>query len=318
MLLEAQTEILLLQLVFCPILQVRNSIIELLLHVLKCLLVYEEPMVKDLKIDDEHWKKTTAFSFIDKLINIIIKNTQYKQFPQLFKIIHQIAKIGPVERQFLLNRETIRKFVDLYVNITLQESSASNFKKMVSFIFTLVSGCGMKHNSKQFPPTQMEGIKLVLPQSDYDKLLSGLFLDRVIKQNINYRKICRIMVHFVWENESMSENVIKLLIELITSKTEKNNLEKISYLFDVVNHILELDDSIKKKRVKMFIIPFLDILATKKDIQERALECVEWIRHLQRLNKPDTQIREWLRKNESKWDWIPKWYTKSKEDSFLK
>jgi hypothetical protein len=40
---------------------------------------------------------------------------------------------------------------------------------------------------------------------------------------------------------------------------------------------------------------------------------LEWIKQLQNLNEPDSEIRNWLHKNESKWVWIPKWYKKQSE-----
>jgi hypothetical protein len=57
-----------------------------------------------------------------------------------------------------------------------ENCNAKNLKKLVSVLFTLVSGCATKHSGKASPPTQQEGPKLVLPSSDQEKLLSQPFL----------------------------------------------------------------------------------------------------------------------------------------------
>ncbi len=55
----------------------------------------------------------------------------------------------------------------------------------------------------------------------------------------------------------MSENIIKVLTEIITTKTDRSELDKLRYCFEVVNQLLSLEDSVQKKRTKMFIVPFL-------------------------------------------------------------
>jgi hypothetical protein len=77
---------------------------------------------------------------------------------------------------------------------------------------------------------------------------------------INQKRMSRILVHFIWENESISEAFIKMFIDMITSKPNHIELDKVKYFFEVLHHILTLQDSLIKKRTKLFIVPFIDIL----------------------------------------------------------
>jgi len=259
----------------------------------------------------ENWLKLLSFSFTEILLQIILKNTAYKSFPPLFRLLNQIAKIGSIERQFLLNIGTIPKLVDLYVNAPLQDSTIGNFKKLVSVINTLVCGCGTKYSGKIAPPTHIDGTKLLLPSGDQEKVLSVPFLSRAIRLNINFKRLSKILIHWSWENENLTETIIKLLSEMIATKPDKFEAEKTRNYFEILSALLAVQDSLQKKRVKLFIVPFLDVLNAKKELKDRIPECLEWVRQLQRLIETETEVRNWLRKNESKWTWIPKWYNKA-------
>ena len=203
----------------------------------------------------------------------------------------------------------------------MEQSTPTNFKKMISILCVFVCGCSIKQ-SKQSPPTQIEGPKLSLSTSDFEKLISPQFLFKgnvpnvpfkvtkiiATKQNINVKKTGKILRHLAWENESLSDSLIKTLLDLIINKIERPELEKLRFMFDTVNELLTLEDSLHKKRIKLFMSNLLDILYVKKDNKDKIPECREWIRHLQRLNESNNEIRNWLRKNESKWQWVPKWY----------
>ena len=62
----------------------------------------------------------------------------------------------------------------------------------------------------------------------------------------------------------------------------------------------------------MFMTSIIDHLVAKKDA--RPYECKELVRCLQIINENNKEIAKWLNKNESKWQWIPKWYTKIKAE----
>jgi hypothetical protein len=130
--------------------------------------------------------------------------------------------------------------------------------------------------------------------------------------------------HFVWENESVSDSVVKSFIDIAINKIDKTETEKFKFVFQSINIVLLLEDSLQKKRIKvknhlqtiiilqMFMTSLIDYLVAKKDT--RPFECKELVRCLQIINESNKEISKWLTKNENKWQWIPKWYTKIKAD----
>jgi hypothetical protein len=197
-----------------------------------------------------------------------------------------------------------------------------NFKKAISFLCIIVCGCATKYSGKTPPPSQLEGAKLSLPTTDQEKLISPQFMHKLIKFGVYNTKAAKMLRHLIWENENMSNIILKCLVDEIG----KASLTELKNFFDVIAEILLIPYRYfhfsnliiksffkkKAKRIKYFMLSFLDMLNVRKDVEEQIPECRDCVIRLQRTSDSNEEVRKWLKKNESKWQWISKWYKNTK------
>lgn len=211
-------------------------------------------------------------------------------------------------------------FLELNVQQPVIDCTRFNFGKMVSLIHLLVCSAAPTPNIKQKhpPPTEIKysGPKLQIPQQEMETVLSPVFLAKLMRRGINEQKVSKIIVHLMWENEPLSDSLTKLIVH----EACKTEMEDIRYLFDVVPHVLTIEDQYKNRRMKTFITTLIDTLLVKKDKEDRkeigeCRECIRWLRVLLR-NDDCKHLREWMKKHESKWSWISKFLEKTSNIAF--
>jgi len=152
-----------------------------------------------------------------------------------------------------------------------------------------------------------------LPTNEMEKLQSIKFLSKLIKLGIHPRKTSKIVNHISWENETNSENVIKILTEIMA----KCETDRLKYVFDIAKSMLSLEDQIQSKRVKCFMTALvMEMLPAKREEKNEIAECRESIRLLNTITTTNAEAKKWLKKNEVKWNWIPKWYANTQSWSW--
>lgn len=178
---------------------------------------------------------------------------------------------------------------------------------MGSLLYILICSCRVKYLVKP-PLTQIEP-KIIISTNDViEKIISKEFLFKFIKYNVHSKALCKVISHICWENEVISETISKIFLEIISF----HDMHSLKYIFEIIQNLLSLEDQIQLKRIKYFLSNFIDQLNNKKDINEEIPYIRECIRQLQNLANLNKNITKWLRKNESKWQWITKWYEKTK------
>lgn len=111
----------------------------------------------------------------------------------------------------------------------------------------------------------------------------------------------------------------EVLVKLFLAEMFKSTSEKLRYLFDMMHQLLLVtEDGLQSKRVKMFMGPFFDTLAAKRDVKEEIPVCRQCAQLLQtHILAHNKATRKWMqkKKNESKWNWVNKWYEKTRAHS---
>jgi hypothetical protein len=64
-------QMIILQLLYCPVVEVRNAFLDLVVHVVKLVLPFEEPFLQDKSKDD--WKQGTGLYFIEALMTFTVQ-----------------------------------------------------------------------------------------------------------------------------------------------------------------------------------------------------------------------------------------------------
>jgi len=297
----------------CPVEDIRSTVVDLILHVLKCLLVYEETIVTEdspsFKLSPTY-SKLSSFIFIDFIFSMLVENiSNWKHLKECLKLLHYFAKIGAVERLYLINKGVISTLTEKFINPSMQEGQLKWIDKLVSIIWILISGCTTKYSGKLPPPTLISGPRISLPSTELEKFMSKEFLIKCMKYNLNLPKLAKSLCHIMWENESISETIMKMILEELT----KCDIKHFKNIFTVINILLLIEDQVQKKRVKVFCSTFLDTLNSRKEGKEYIGVCKESIKQLQSLADNNKEVTLWLRKNESKWNWIHRWYDKNRD-----
>eukprot|EP01080_Neovahlkampfia_damariscottae_P001684 gene1684-453_t len=276
----------------CPHEIIRNTFKDISIHCLKILSDLDE----------------TTTKFVSKLIELIQKNGRYyyRNIGELIQLFEEFAELSFENTKFLLSKEIISILTSCLhggeSTIVDKNSKLQSFglslhfgKKCLFYSLKLISwimrSCETSTNYVNTSNVKIKNEKeekIYLSDKDKEKFFNRNFFGSIIQENVNLEEISNILTHWCFESRLISINFSNVLINQLTDpqnliNTIGNSSKTPEYIsgqepfLQILQSILNIDDSIKEARASEIIKNFIGEVIKNKSNASSTLTCLKFL-----------------------------------------
>jgi len=206
--------------------------------------------------------RSVVVRFINRLTALVTAaaDKPSHKIEQMLYVLLQFAKVGPRERQILMNKNAVTDLIALFdshrYSGTGNQPSNTRFVHLIELLAALVIGCDnparIEHQGGTCQPTGMK-----LGEASLKKLFERAFLNSVLRQLHLTDLMLPIFVHWVWGQPDYSDAVVRSMCHVMDSLYNASAREVIVNLLFT---LFSLNDPVCDARITLGITLVVDLV----------------------------------------------------------
>ncbi|PRP88236.1 ubiquitin domain-containing protein [Planoprotostelium fungivorum] len=312
----------------CPHSETRESIVRLVMEIVKMTAEEERPMyakyaeglvvmgsdddTMDIE-DKDNNESSKIILLINRLMDMIPHLAgSWQNINEYFSLLLEIAKMGSGERGYLLHAQIISKLVDFYLGdespaaegrkrvkmIDKATNTIPQMKNMFSVLALLVRCTSVEGEETEFcedqPPNRLPHAEFKMRPRDREFITNIKLIEKGVNEGHNHAALKDLCIFLSWECPNTSYEILTVACKRINSGTAEN----FKPWLDILVTVSKLEDTFQMRRIENLFTNFLNTIRNNIKFIDETTEC---LKALQTMILQSEVSREWFYHNYRLW-----------------